>query len=227
MKRLQLLVFALLLAGTLSAQQVTVKKEIDGNTVKITKIVPDWVKKHDFRLGAGTYSFSTEVFFRNFRIPGTMIDYDISPIKDFNDRVYFGDIYRTTSYFTGTYSLSYAYHLRRWFQVGGTVSYAGVICSRRDCVTKEVVVNENEHMFSVMPTLRFIYLYRDNFQLYSSLSLGMVFSDYETIPFGDVTILGCTFGRKIFGFAEFGAGLGGWGRVGIGYRFDAKKRSKK
>jgi hypothetical protein len=43
----------------------------------------------------------------------------------------------------------------------------------------------------------------------------------------DTTLFGCAVGRNLFGFAEIGAGLGGWGRIGIGYRFDSSKKGKK
>jgi hypothetical protein len=75
-----------------------------------------------------------------------------------------------------------------------------------------------------MPTARFVYLYREKVQLYSALSLGINFGSTVPLPCADMTIFGCTFGKSLFGFAEFGTGVGGWGRVGIGYRFGSTKK---
>lgn len=117
--------------------------------------------------------------------------------------------------FVGTYSLSYTYHSRRWFQYGGTVSFGAVTQSRRDNITDEKVEQLNEYMVSVMPTVRFVYLYRENVQLYSSLSLGVVVGTGMGGIWADATLFGCSFGRNLFGFAEIGAGVGGWGRIGL------------
>ena len=73
--------------------------------------------------------------------------------------------------------------------------------------------------------MRFTYLNREKVQLYSAVSLGVT-SDfrYEVLPCYDFTLFGCAFGKTLFGFAEIGNGFGGWGRVGIGYRFGSTKK---
>jgi hypothetical protein len=75
-----------------------------------------------------------------------------------------------------------------------------------------------------MPTVRFSWFYRDAVQMYSSVSLGVVTDFDELMVWGDATLFGCSFGRKFFGFAEVGMGMGGWLRGGIGYRFNAVKK---
>ena len=57
MKRLRLLLFTLLIVGTVSAQRRTVEHNPEDNTVKITRVVPKRVDMHDFRVGVGTGSF--------------------------------------------------------------------------------------------------------------------------------------------------------------------------
>ena len=90
--------------------------------------------------------------------------------------------------------------------------------------TYKKAFDKNSYFGSIMPTVRFTYLNREKVQLYSAVSLGAVFGNYEIVPCYDLTLFGCTFGKKVFGFAEIGNGIGGWGRVGIGYRFDSKKK---
>ena len=75
-----------------------------------------------------------------------------------------------------------------------------------------------------MPTVRFNWFYREAVQLYSTISAGVVTDFDELYPWADFTLVGCSFGRKFFGFAEFGLGTAGWLRAGIGYRFNANKK---
>ena len=99
------------------------------------------------------------------------------------------------------------------------------IQSRRDSATNKKVKNENEYLFFVMPTLRFVYLYREKVQLYSALSLGLTYATDDGFnAWGDIALVGCSFGDKVFGFAELGLGLGGNARIGIGVRLESKKK---
>ena len=91
--------------------------------------------------------------------------------------------------------------------------------------TNKKVENENEYLFFVMPTLRFVYLYREKVQLYSALSLGLTYATDDGFnAWGDIALVGCSFGDKVFGFAELGLGLGGNARIGIGVRLESKKK---
>lgn len=81
-------------------------------------------------------------------------------------------------------------------------------------------------LFSVMPTVRFNWFYREKVQLYSSVAVALVTDFDGAYLWGDVTLVGCSFGRKFFGFTELGLGMSGWGRAGVGYRFDAVKKQK-
>ena len=130
----------------------------------------------------------------------------------------------TPQRFWGAYSLNYACQYRNWFQFGGTITYAFATQSRRDLESDKIVERMNCHAVSLMPTCRFTYLNRERVQLYSAVSTGVIVGTGWAFPWMDATLFGCSFGKKVFGFAELGTGLGGWGRVGIGYRFDAKKK---
>ena len=218
MRSLKTILLALLLciAGTLSAQNRSVTREVDGDYVKITKVIPVWDKKHDLRFSVGTYSAAASLFTDGFMCCG------IEP--SFQESVLSSVSYKTPQRFWGAYSLSYAYHTRRWFEVGATVTYAFTTQQRRYMEDDTLVEKMNGHALSAMATFRFNYLYRDNVSLYSAVSVGLAGGTGLALPWMDATLFGCTFGKKLFGFAELGLGLGGWGRVGIGYRFDAKKK---
>ena len=134
------------------------------------------------------------------------------------------DTFRTPRYFVGNYSLSYTYHERRWLQYGGMATFGASTCWRRDVATGEKIENLSQYCLSIMPTVRFNWFYREAVQLYSSVSVGVVTDFDSAYLWGDATLLGCSFGRKFFGFAEFGLGISGWARAGVGYRFNANKK---
>lgn len=76
----------------------------------------------------------------------------------------------------------------------------------------------------LIPTVRYNYVVRPAFTFYGSLGFGAIFGlddgEFAMAPTFQITPMGITFGRKVFGFAETSAGLSYiGGRVGIGYRF--------
>ena len=221
MKRLQILFVALWVTGSLWAQNPIITRQHDGDKTIITKVFPTRVDKHELRLGVGPLSFSTSVMMGSYGMP----IYGPTENKPFRDQINDADTYLTTARFIGTYTLNYAYHSRRWFQAGATVGMSPFIQSRRDSATNKKVKNENEYLFFVMPTLRFVYLYREKVQLYSALSLGLTYATDDGFnAWGDIALVGCSFGDKVFGFAELGLGLGGNARIGIGVRLESKKK---
>ena len=220
MKRIKLLICALIVTGVVSAQSSTVKHDNGDNTVTITRVTPKRVNQHDLRLGVGTPSLGMDLFMTTYA--------DISyPDKSFREQILDAKTYDAGTYFTGIYSLSYAYHSRRWLQCGATVNFAFTTTPTRYVESNKLKSRETGFMVSVMPSFRFVYLYREKVQLYSTVSVGLATgSSGMLLPWADFTLIGCTFGRKLFGFVELGSlsGTGGCGRVGIGYRFDSKKR---
>ena len=223
MKVLKLLFLFLLLSGalsgTLSAQDVVRDVQQEGNIETVVIKRPKRVDKHEFRFGAGTYSVAADMFLDGIGC----CDEELN----FRDDMAVADTYLSKRRFWGTYSLGYTYHSLRWFQFGATVSFSAATQARHDNLTGNKVENLNQYAVGIMPTFRFIYLYRDDIQLYSAISLGAVLGTNMGGFWADTTLFGCAVGQNLFGFAEIGAGLGGWGRIGIGYRFDSSKKGKK
>lgn len=218
MKKLYLLLVLLFVAGSLSAQQRVVERDEEGRVVKVVRTFPKIEDRHSFRVGGGSYSLAAGLFLDGFR---GCIDHGMSSLPD---QIIYDTTHRTPQRYWGGYSVSYAYRFRRWFEFGGTVTYCVASQHRRDLETNKIVQSMNRHAVSIMPTCRFSYLNREKVQLYSAISGGVVIGSGFTFPWLDATLLGCSFGKKVFGFAELGAGVGGWGRVGIGYRFNTKKK---
>ncbi|MBQ9138541.1 MAG: hypothetical protein IJX65_07900 [Alistipes sp.] len=215
-----ILLFLVLLCGTVAAQNRTVTREVDENgVVTITKYIPRCDTRHDLRLSIGSVSLMSMLYLDE----GWGHEYTSISALDFRNQIKRADSYSSAKYFTGVISLSYGYNLRRWLQLGGTVNFAAITDSYKDNITNERVENHNKYFGSIMPTVRFIYFRREKVQFYSSVSLGLTITSYEPTVCYDATLFGCSFGRNLFGFAEIGNGIGGWGRIGIGYRFNSKK----
>ena len=219
MKRITLLICALFVTSVITAQSRTVEYDSQQNTVTVTRVKPKRVDQHDLRIGIGSPSLGLGLFVTTYA--------DDYYYKNFREEILDAKTYDAGTYFTGIYSLSYAYHSRRWLQCGATVNFALLTNPTRYVEDNTLKSRETGFMVSVMPTFRFVYLYREKVQLYSTVSVGLAGgSSGMMLPWADFTLIGCTFGRKLFGFVELGSltGTGGCGRVGIGYRFDSKKR---
>ena len=107
------------------------------------------------------------------------------------------------------------------FAVGGYVNY---IWNRvNDCAGRRTGT-EIGLSLHVIPTARYKYVSKPAFSAYGSIGLGARVGcqdgEFFALPTFQIIPIGITFGRKVYGFAEYGAGftyLGG--SVGIGYRF--------
>ena len=218
-QKLALLLVALFVAHGAIAQTKT-KSVIETDSTTVTTIVktfPKFSPKHDIRVGIGTMSVPTIVLLDTGSFDG-VLGYDFR--RDMANC----DTFRTPRYFVGNCSLSYTYQERRWLQYGGMATFGASTCWRRDVATGEKIENLSQYCLSIMPTVRFNWFYREAVQLYSSVSVGVVTDFDSAYLWGDATLLGCSFGRKFFGFAEFGLGISGWARAGVGYRFNANKK---
>ena len=214
-----LLAMLFVVQGAMAQKRHKTVVKTDSTTVITTvRVVPNFAPKHDLRIGIGAASV-TSIFAFDVGFDGYYYD--------FRQEMERADTYLTPRTFVGNYSLSYTYHDRRWLQYGGMVSFGASVERTRHSITGETLEVNNLYMIGVMPTVRFVWYWREKVQLYSSISFGVMTDLYDILPWGDVTLVGCTFGRKLFGFAEIGGGMSGVFRIGMGYRFDAAKKNKK
>ena len=223
MKKLKTILLALvaLLAMQGAMAQTRERKVVktDSTTViTIVKTIPEFTPKHDIRVGVGTMSAVTSLLLDDWGCC------DCALPHDFRSDMASTDIYLTPRYFVGNYSLSYTYHDRSWLQYGGKVVFGASTRWRKSAHTGEKIDNLSYYSLSVMPSVRFNWFYREKVQLYSTISVGVITDFDEVYPWGDLTLVGCSFGRKFFGFAEVGMGMAGWLRAGVGYRFNAVKK---
>lgn len=225
MKRIKAILITLVALSAVQSvvAQTRERSVVETDSTKVITIVKtkpqygDFVPKHDIRVGVGTMSLVT-----SFALDDWGCDYE--PSFNFRNDMANAETYLTPRMFIGNYTLSYTYQDRRWLQYGGKAVFGASTRWRKDIYTGEKLENFSYYCLSIMPSVRFNWFYREKVQLYSTISVGIVTDFDEVYPWGDLTLIGCSFGRKFFGFAEFGMGTAGWLRGGIGYRFNAIKK---
>ena len=199
------------------SRERTVVKTDSTTVITIVKKHIEFTPKHDIRVGVGSMSLVTTFALDDWGCA----DY---AYFDFRRDMANADTHLTPRMFVGNYTLSYTYHDRRWLQYGGKVVFGASTRWRKSSITGEKIDNLSYYCLSVMPSVRFNWFYREKVQLYSTVSIGVI-TDFDSVyPWGDLTLVGCSFGRKFFGFAEVGMGTAGWLRAGVGYRFNATKK---
>ncbi|MBQ5647845.1 MAG: hypothetical protein IIV16_01830 [Alistipes sp.] len=211
-----MLIALFVVQGAVAQRRFKTVEYTDSTTVVTTvRVIPNFAPKHDLRIGIGATSVSSIFAFD--------VGFD-AYYYNFRQEMERADTYLTPRTFVGNYSLSYTYHDRRWLQYGGTVSFGASTRWRKDAATGKKVENLSRYALAVMPSVRFVWFYREKVQLYSSISLGVATDFDDAYVWGDVALVGCSFGRKVFGFVELGGGMTGSARIGLGYRFNAYKK---
>lgn len=161
-----------------------------------------------------------------------MVSYGFSPYIFGNDGIEFGfdgDTYRYGDD-RRTYGLAagYMYRLSRRWSVGLSVS----ISTMKDSASKngERIFTCRTSTLGIVPALRLNWIDRPMVKCYSELQAGYacdftrIDSDeverfHQSYPVVTLTMAGISVGRRLHGFAEFGAGLRGIACVGVGYSF--------
>ena len=223
MKNLKTILFAFVAlwvvqGAVAQSRERTVVKTDSTTVITIVKKHFDFTPKHDIRVGIGSMSLVTL-----FALDDWGYYDDVSPCN-FRSDMAKTETFLTPRYFVGNYIFNYTYKSRRWLSYGGTAVFGASTRWRKDSITGEKIDNLSYYCLSIMPTVRFDWFYREKVQLYSTVSVGIITDFDEAYPWGDLTLFGCSFGRKFFGFAEVGMGISGWLRAGIGYRFNAVKK---
>ncbi len=208
----------LLLLFLLSAMPAGVFAQEEPAVVRVRR---PFTPQHELRLTAGAYPL----------LP-SMSDWEGCAAGIFHDRTHRGPVYTS-----GTWSLSYDYRFKKWFDLGLTLSYYGEYSNSYSNRDSSLVGRNRAHAVTVMPMARFTWLNRRWVRMYSSLGLGATFGygrfdtegsrpENAMIAF-QVTPVGISVGRSFFGFAEIGLGAQGALMMGVGYRFNPKNKRAK
>lgn len=132
---------------------------------------------------------------------------------------------------TGGIGISYGYRVRRWFEVGASLTYSGFYQNLYYSRNAGVAGRVRDHYVTLMPYARFSWLNRRSVRLYSSLHLGIQANWQKSYFYptwnnyylaAHLTPFGIRVGRRLFGYGEVGVGMRGVFVLGIGYGIGAK-----
>ena len=123
--------------------------------------------------------------------------------------------------FWGPVGIEYYYHVTPGVAIGAMASISGCKWGNNG--------EEKTKYYTVMPSVKFNWLRKDYFGMYSTLAAGFMVaslsgsnngsSDSKVTFMGHVTALGAEFGGQLRGFAEFGFGERGVITLGARYKF--------
>lgn len=220
MKRTILTAIALIIGVAASAQSDKYRNSFDFSLKNRTN------NKHEVRLTVGSAPIFEDDFF--------VYDYFEPNITEHHEMIHPNDLYyRGALKTSGGYALSYMYSPCRWFSVGMYAGYVGQWQKIHLRSTQAAVSTSTERHLMFVPTVRFTYLNRPMVRLYSSIGIGvgfcrertrnvdgrLEFSENSRFCPAEVTFLGVSVGRRLFGFAELNVGSLGCCSAGIGYKF--------
>lgn len=180
-----------------------------------------FVPQHELRLSAGAWP---------------LLPYKLGQGCDADRFTGFDRLYRGPLYTAGAWSLSYDYRIKKWFDLGLTLSYYSEYSSSFRWSYRDeawsLVGRNRAHAITVMPAARFTWVNTRWVRMYSTLGLGATIecgdpghgddSYRDVSPAFQFTPIGIAVGRSLFGFAEIGCGAQGCFLLGIGYRFKPK-----
>ncbi len=126
---------------------------------------------------------------------------------------------------SGGITAAYYYRVAYALSVGVAFTYTGLYGDLLDAGSGRKVSSNDMTTISVAPALRLQWLNRPVVRCYSALAIGpavditSIDDSRETYLGLSGTIVGVSVGRRLYGFAEVGAGMQGIFSAGIGYRF--------
>lgn len=184
---------------------------------------------HEWRMGIGYKPFESAFFWNNFLkwdVPDLrygMIDFDVP------------DYYRGARFTTHALQTEYTYQANKWLGVGVTGVYFSYFNQYLNEQTEQQVGKNVVSHFSLYPTLRYTWLNRPSFSLYSSFGLGARFvNEHDNLKgeesnsqrfsiAGQFTLIGFTIGKQFYVYSDLSTlGTQGFTTIGIGYRIHRK-----
>lgn len=178
--------------------------------------------RHNLRLTFGTLSY-VQTALLNGELLSISKDTEAKRLPTTSEQLAKYRYYTTPTYMITPITVGYSYYIKRWLSVGGITTFTALYNEERNIANDEMLRANCTFAISAIANVRFEYMRRRYVQLYSAVGAGLVarFDDDSgiIIPMYDLTYFGIVVGKGVYGFAEVGAGLSGFVRAGIGYRF--------
>ena len=120
----------------------------------------------------------------------------------------------------GPISMEYFHHFNNpRLAVGGLLTYSKWDSDVLNRSSHEKVGEIKRNFFSVMPSIKYYWINKNNFGLYSKAALGTSKDETNTYFMFQASFIGAEFGGKFRGFVELGVGDQGFLQAGVRYKF--------
>lgn len=122
-------------------------------------------------------------------------------------------------------SLSYYHRIKKWFWIGTILNFNNVTSDQEVFDFEGNEKKKNYNCFGIAPTVRFSYVNKPNFLLYSALAVGLqtIYQERKwsiaTVPYFQGTWIGISYGKNVYFGGELGVGFKGILNVNVGCRF--------
>ena len=168
------------------------------------------------------------------------LSYGVGSIAQFGDGLgegiglIFSDKEYDDGFILGPITAEYFYHFNNpRLAVGGSLSYSKWDSDVLNRKSHEKVGECNRNFFSVMPSVKYYWVNKNHFGLYSKAAAGVGIltnksKDFETMKdkketsvyfMFQASLIGAEFGGKVRGFVELGVGDQGFLQAGVRYKF--------
>ena len=170
--------------------------------------------RNDIRIGAGVPGGTSMLSLQGFLL-------GVTGSSHFAANDFFSP---KTTYITPI-SFEYNHYRNEWLVIGVKAHFSAIEGDIHAPESGAFKYRAGHYLVGGLFNWRFEYLRREYVQLYSSCGVGVGVRITKpttlTLPvlMVDWTYIGVTFGKRVFGYAEFGGGINGFLRAGIGGRF--------
>lgn len=188
----------------------------------VTNLLADTIRwHHNLRIGIGAPSLLQMRFLEG---PDTRISDEQRAYNNTLSGKFAGyRYYETPTYYVPPITVEYSHYVNKWLSVGGKAAFSALYSRYKSVETNELLRTDGNYTVGLILNVRFDYLRRNVVQLYSSVGFGLAARfayNYGIVsPMYDMTLFGIMVGRDFYGYFEFGGGISGLTRIGIGYRF--------
>lgn len=154
----------------------------------------------------------------------TDVDASIRPnVRNFSQMLHESSLYNSAERYWPCLSINYQHSVKRWLSLGVKSAVGWRTGADRYVVSNDVYRRYSMCIASLLFNVRFSWLHRSCVSMYSSLGLGALahirFGDSWLVPMFDAAWVGISVGKRVYGYAELGGGVGGVLRAGVGVRF--------
>ena len=194
-----------------SSTDTSYAQHVDYNAKRKNITLPT---RNDIRIGAGLPGGTSMLSLQGFLL-------GVTGSSHFAANDFFSP---ETTYITPI-SFEYNHYRNEWLVIGVKAHFSAIEGDIHAPESGAFKYRAGHYLVGGLFNWRFEYLRREYVQLYSSCGVGVGVRITKpttlTLPvlMVDWTYIGVTFGKRVFGYAEFGGGINGFLRAGIGGRF--------